>query len=687
MFSVRTTLECQLWQPASEGLFLGYISSFYRTDDRLFAFGYSDIFYSTDDGDSWVRINNKVISIDPYTYKTVYGKQIALLKTSWPRRIMYSPDEGDTWMDYPATNIDRVSAFEIDPAYAYFVCRDTIEDNNRLIRFSLESLIYDTVYTSELIKQATDVMPFNGKVFLSNSQTGVIVSEDNCLTWENANKDLNWATSSRLIPSNGKMYFFSDSGFYKYIDSEARWELMTDSSLVLNSSKINVTDKYLYVMTDKPYKLNHDGSIVDSLVIYRENGDWAYTISADNDFVHIGTNGFGIYRSPNDGIEWEIHNAGLNNACMNDLISLSKNLAGHDAFLTIYKSSNLGDTWEKDLQQRFVRTLYGYNGLGFYGTSSFGLWSIDSTFAKKEILPHFGQQIDQIQITKDAFIIVSRYDVFRNLGDGADWDKSVSPPVPVSQLCSIDTVTFALSKNELYTSTDLGLTWGKITPAFDNEPRQPLDFSTIANHGNLLYLAGPRSGIYKSSDLGATWKDISGSLGPLYTNNNRIFMEFFGEYVFIASADGVFTGKNDGQKWVKVSSGIPVDNEMGYINSIRIIDDKIFVSVCKNNIYLANVIDLILFAGFDDAIKKGDGLIDFYPNPVNDILTVTSNTQGRIDAQIHIKDITGRIALTYQTILDPSIPIELETSAIVNGIYIVEIQFDRITEYKLIYIE
>jgi hypothetical protein len=687
MFSLKTTLDCQLWQPSSEGLFLGYINSFYRTDDRLLAFGNSDLFYSTDDGDSWVRINNSIISIDPYTFKTTYGKQVALLKTTWPRRIMYSPDEGDTWMDYPATNIDRVIAFEVDPTYTYFICRDTIADNNKLMRFSLENLNYDTVYTSELIKQATDVMPYHGKVYVSNSSNGVIVSGDNCGTWENANNGLKWATSSRLIPSNGKMYFFSDSGFYRYIDSEAKWELMTDSSLVLNSSKINVTDKFLYIMADKPYKLNHDGSIIDSLVVYRKNGDWAYTITANNDYVHIGTNGFGIYRSPNDGIKWEIHNDGLNNACMNDLIPLGKDIAGHDAFLTIYKSTNLGDSWEKDLQQRFVRTLYGYNGLGFYGTSSFGLWSIDSSFNKKEILPHFGQQIDQIQITKDAFIIVSRYDMFRNLGDGADWDKAVSPPVPVTQLCSIDTMTFALSKNELYISNDYGLIWEKTSPKYDIPPREPIDFSTIANQGKFLYIAGPRSGIFRSSDYGSTWKDITGSLGQLFSRNDRLFLEFFGEYVFIATAYGVFTGKNDGQKWVDVSSGLPVDNDMGYINSLRIINEKIYASVCKNNIFLADVIDLILFAGLNDSKDKGEGLIEFNPNPVKEILTVTSNTQGRIDAIIHIKDITGRIALQYWTVLDPSIPIELEVSGIVSGIYIVEIQYDRIKECKLIYIE
>ena len=282
----------------------------------------------------------------------------------------------------------------------------------------------------------------------------------------------------------------------------------------------------------------------------RPPGGEIAALAKSNNTIFVGTRGSGMFRSTDNGTNWEVCNSGIG---ANDRTILYISVTGSKIFAVgnneVYLSTDNGTNWST-----------------FFSRSNFSI----SAFSVKDSTTYFvGGSPGIISYSTD---------------NGASWWNSNSGLPSLYYATAIvscgDTIIAGLDYSGIYMSIDNGATW-----------RQPVTTGLPTNSYIFFFLkadsciyANTVGGLYISDDNGFHWKSVQTGNLPvvrsLAYNNNKA--------LFAGTDSGVFLSTDKGTSWI-AASRFPYSSIFGFnqVDAIALTDSTIFAGTEGGGVFLS----------------------------------------------------------------------------------------------------
>jgi photosystem II stability/assembly factor-like uncharacterized protein len=318
-------------------------------------------------------------------------------------------------------------------------------------------------------------------------------------------------------------------GIFRSTDNGDSWIAVNDGLRDIgftNISAIAVTATSITASTGDPsfsagsYRSTNDGASwtgPDTSILAR-------FLAVSGTSLFAGTWTKGVFRSDDDGISWTPVNNGLTDSIASCFAVKGSNVfAGttHGVFLT----TNHGTSWtsvNNGLTDSGIVSLTVNDSFLFAGTAS-GVWSRP-----------LSEMIHEPPVSNG-------------------WVQTSLDSVSVNSFALFGMNLFAGSDSGIFRSTDYGVSWLQVGPAF-------VDGFTIS--GTDLFAKG--NGVFLSTNGGSDWFTINEGLPKIPWDNSKYEYVWSivasGLYLYAATWDsGVFVSTNSGVNWHQVESGFPLD--------------------------------------------------------------------------------------------------------------------------------
>lgn len=353
-----------------------------------------------------------------------------------------------------------------------------------------------------------------------------------------ANSGRLWTVRDSAVPplnyitTNGSYLFASEArtGILRSGDDGRTWQLATtgipypDESMIASLTCINGV---LYAGVAEPdyygmYRSTDNGGIWYITDVVHTT----YCYAADGSTLYAGTNGDGIWVSPDSGSTWAMHKTGLPYAAsIRGLAVIPSPSSGASYIFAgtwgdgVYRSHDNGQTWvQMGLSGYFPATVYELTVIGttlFAGTAA---------------------------------------NVYRSTDLGGTWVQACYG-MPTStihnyfRIIAVDSMLFAGTTDGFFQSTDSGDHW---TPVQSGIPGG--NITSFAADGGTLW-AGGKGGVYLTTNNGSVWSTIDTGLTNLNVWSLARFPNGAGGSTMFAGTDsGAFRSLNDGTNWTQASS-------------------------------------------------------------------------------------------------------------------------------------
>lgn len=240
---------------------------------------------------------------------------------------------------------------------------------------------------------------------------------------------------------------------------------------------------------------------------------------------------YGLYRSTDDGISWNVITASWSN--LNSPPEATALVVSEgNIFVTlrgaggIYRSTNAGSDWDQ------------INGTGLWNLSTTALAVLDSTI-----------------------LVGTEAGIFRSSDGGSTWNNVLNlggrGGFTITTLLASGGNIFAGTYFGAFLSTNGGSSW---TQAGLVEQGTVTSFAVADTH----LFAGTWFGVYCSTNNGTTWAEVdSGITGPGLNHRWVNSLVSVGNSVFAGTDSGIFSSTNYGAKWSSVSIGLVGDVGVG----------------------------------------------------------------------------------------------------------------------------
>lgn len=360
---------------------------------------------------------------------------------------------------------------------------------------------------------------------------------------------------------------------------------------------------------------------------------------ADNNTVFAvggngSTTGYGVMvKSTDAGATWSAVDIGFPVLRLNT-IKFTSPLVGYAAgfSLNIIKTTDGGVTWT-DLYPNLPEAVKTY--VTSQPTQEF--WDID--FMDDDNIYAVGYN-GQVLKTSDGGVTWTHKP---NFGTGTYRDIDVR---------SESLAYLALHGNNLQKSTDGGMNWANMT-----YPTVAVHFfSTYFINDNTGFATGqPVAGqpgyVLKTTD-GINWTNIAlGNAGQIF--NKVVFVNNKTGYI-VGNGGKIFTTTDTGDSWSEMTSGTAnVLRNFDYSNNVRIAVGD------------GGVIMRLVDTSTSNQQLADNKQLELYPNPVKDILNITTNADVK---SFTIRDLTGKTLLVYYA--QPTI----NMAHLSKGIYLLQVQ-------------
>ncbi|MCK9423507.1 MAG: T9SS type A sorting domain-containing protein [Bacteroidales bacterium] len=371
------------------------------------------------------------------------------------------------------------------------------------------------------------------------SETGLLFSPDNGVTWIDRNQDLPHFVISFLSSGNTLYAGTSDNGVYISSDNGSTWEWTS-----LNNTGVHKLVKIgenIFAGTGRGVYLssNNGGNWVPVNSGLTNTSILAMAVKENDVFAGCWD---GVFRSSDNGDNWVAINDGLPDA----KIIVSLDVAGNNLYAVteasgVFISTNNGDNWtpvNNGLPQLYMGTLAAGENAVFATT-----WS--------EIL-------------------------YRSTDAGNNWSRVDN--LSTIQICTLavtgDTIYAGSGQHGLFQSVDNGITWVPI--GFVNTYVQ-----CLADRGvNILaglFECNNNGGLLVSEDHGVNWKSSNFNYGSAYAFDSN------GSFTF-AAWKGVAKSSDNGTTWVPTTS-IFINND---VRALAIRGDMIFAGTHGNGVFVSS---------------------------------------------------------------------------------------------------
>jgi photosystem II stability/assembly factor-like uncharacterized protein len=306
-------------------------------------------------------------------------------------------------------------------------------------------------------------------------------------------------------------------------------------------------------------------------------------IDIANNTMIAGTLDSGIYISNDFGNNWIPSNTGLNNP--SDLEIYDVFVDGSTVLIGtnngVYKTSNIGSTWTPSnigisesnniSAIRFVK-----NGTStFLATSNSIYKSNDNGFTWTNLNISFQSQPSSIISHAGALYVCDgggmSSGIFKSVNNGTTWIPLSFDFALPGMLYSVGNYLYCGANNGTtnvtYVSSDGGVSWTNFTDK---------DFKSIILLNNQI-VGGNYSGVYTWSN--GTQNITNAGLGGA-SSTKSIFKD--GNTIYSGNANGVYRTNDDGNTWLNISSGLPLNIQ---VNSITKSGNKLIIGTKGYGIY------------------------------------------------------------------------------------------------------
>ena len=340
-------------------------------------------------------------------------------------------------------------------------------------------------------------------------------------------------------------------------------------------------------------------------------------IKKSGQYLYIGTSNRGVYRSSNNGVDWEYKSNGMGPKYVECLFTDGPNIFAGTITAGLYYSSDYGESW---IERGFNSTSFGHiygigksgqnlvlSGLGkhYYSTNNGVSWI-------QSYIPAFFAMKDFTNLGDTIFGVNGS--IFSSLDNGVSWTLRDSGNY-TSILANNNTIYAGAYYGGVNKSTNRGYNW---IPFNQGLPSGTTQVNALENHNGVLYatcistiyyysqtnslwmptnyvygtgntifddlislenklftiLYSPIHALYYTSNNGANWNKtrvVNHRLTSLYSFNNKLFA--------CSDSTGVYSSTNNGDLWIcdKISNSC--------FTSMTELNSNIYLASADSGIY------------------------------------------------------------------------------------------------------
>ncbi|MFN3873258.1 MAG: YCF48-related protein [Ignavibacterium sp.] len=578
---------------------------------------YSGLYKSTDNGDSWFKIETQFDDFEVYAIYITKEDHI-WVGTNFQGRIYLSTDNGKTWENKRnGYNTGECWAFGQskdgvmfagDGQYAQLY-RSTDYGNNWILSANIRPLVF-----------ATD----SNNIVYCGTHLGLYATSDNGLTWAQNNFLSNIPVSSILIDSNnniycGTGYYNNGNGVFYSTDGGENWsQLGLASKIVLSLAFDSEGNLYAGTSKDGLYKTTDMGQnwIQYKEGLYRKdvfrlriNKQDHIFIGSEGSGYGLASGGGGVFRSKDRGRSFE--HIGLpisrikNIAFSGDSLIFTSTPAGVQKYnLRTGKWQNLGLHNVESIAVTPSDYLYAATyDEGLFKSTDLGInWQLTNLTADTIM------SVYNLLVINDNVIFAStEFNLRKSIDGGNSWTV-----LPIATGFSLRGLALRENKlfvtgykfqnSVLYRSENMGLNFDSVYSGFSLQPENNL--LKITDSG-ILYLGCTGNwGLKRSTDWGNIWQSTS-----LRNTVSCIYADDSGKV--IVSSDSIYISINFGNDWM--SQNYPFNQS--YFSDIKKIRNKLYWATYNKGLYETDFI--LNTESYSFQTLQNYFLYQNYPNPFN----------------------------------------------------------------------
>lgn len=619
---------------------------------------YEGIYKSTDNGDSWNKLDTGIDQFEVYAVYINKADDI-FVGTNYRDRLYRSTDDGATWQI-------------INNGYNTGECWAIGENKNSTVLLAGDGQF--------------------GKLYRST---------DNGSSWQLA---ANLPVLSFAVDSSNNIYCGTFIGLYKSTDDGLSWNPTGFSNIPVNKILIGNNDR---IICGTGYYDNGQG------VYYSDDYGSSWTKFGLNDKVVLsldftssgsllaGTLIDGVFETTDWGDTWVQHTNGLfhkqvfrlkvNN---NDDIIIGSENEG------IFRSTNKGENFKQ-----VGLPISGIYNIDFMADSLIICGTVSGAQVYNRITKEWKniglQAVLAVETTEDGGILAATNGegLFQTTDMGQNWLNICQTPY-VLNVKKVNSTILAATDTGLIRSTDDGLSW-KSTPVRTGFERCAIEINTNGD----LWAVGMKS-LYKSTDGGITF-DTTSSFGFIYVGINKLFVvDSVIAFRSNTSSSPLFYTTNYGKIWqTQNTSIVSINGNNKYIiagtykdiiyttNKFITIDSilyptsfygivseiefdnngKLFFGTSSQGLY---GIDFIVNINDDiPSIVNNFEMYALYPNPFNSAITCCYNLPQSSEIKISITNILGEKVNKFSVYRNTGYNKEnIAFNGLVSGIYFISIE-------------
>ena len=514
---------------------------------------FDGIFRSSDDGASWVPVNNGIT--DAFV-KSLHVTSTAIYAAAWDVGVLRSQNYGGSWVTCSAGLTDlKVNSVSSNGSFIFAVTNDGVfRSSDEGVTWKLSNDGLPSGLTSGPIFNA------GGTLFVGTS-SGPYRSTNNGTTWSIANNVMGAKGCYAFALKGSTLFAGTATGVYATANNGDTWTAVNGGMTNALVSSLVAVGSVLYAGTQDGQYYGDGGRGV-----FRSTDDgqtWTQisgglgnlsvrALAANGAIILAGTNGSGAFRLPLGGTSWIAASAGMQVTYVRSLCVMGGTVFAGSGGSGLFRTTDGGASWQlvnTSALNTFVNALLVSDGTLFMGTR-FGV--ARSTDGGNTWLWGFSGSVFEIRALAKvgSVLFAGTYGggTSRSTDLGVSWVDFSSglTNLNVRSLCVVGTAIYAGTAGGVFRSTDAGVSW---TAANGNLADQNIyAFSSV---GSILF-AGTLSGVYRSSDNGNSW--TTANSGLTYPSIRALYAS--GSTLFAGTTGGVFVSTNVGDSWVAANTGL-----------------------------------------------------------------------------------------------------------------------------------
>jgi photosystem II stability/assembly factor-like uncharacterized protein len=425
---------------------------------------------------------------------------------------------------------------------------------------------------------------FDSNLFAGIYGYGIFLSTDEGESWTSINSQVtDYSIVSALAISGSSIFAGTQTGVFRSSDYGESW---TESGLSgISIISFAVSDSIIIAGTEFAglFRSNDHGITWVNNDFLNSNFVYALTVSGIN--IYAGTYGGGVFLSTNDGKNWKQINKGLTNTCIFSLAASGSNIFAGTYYDGLFISTDSGSNWTQSnngLTSSMVNSMIVSGNNLFAGTKGEGVFrSANNGASWTTVNNGFTNPFRSVNVlaASGSILLAGTFGegIFRSTDNGEVWAQSDLISETVNALAVSGPNLFAGTYGGVFRSTNGGLHWTKMSSGIP----APSSVIFLAVSGtNLFAVIDASSEIYRSTDNGSSWIQADNGLSGAYV----LSLAVAGTDIFAGTdRGGVFYSTDNGETWIH--SNYNFNNSP--VNSIIASDMNLFAGTSDGNVYLS----------------------------------------------------------------------------------------------------